>query len=96
MQASSSEEEEDDEEEEDVSWVSWYCGLKGNEFFCEVEEDYINVRAGRVCVMDWGERGLVMERDGEITRSCLTRASSPFPSESTNLPPHQHNRTTST
>lgn len=28
--------------EEDVaSWISWFCSLKGNEFFCEIEEDYI-------------------------------------------------------
>lgn len=24
-----------------VSWVGWFCSLKGNEFFCEVDEDYI-------------------------------------------------------
>lgn len=23
------------------SWVSWFCSIKGNEFFCEVDEDYI-------------------------------------------------------
>ena len=29
--------------DEDVaSWVSWFCSLKGNEFFCEVEEDFIS------------------------------------------------------
>ena len=22
-------------------WISWFCGLKGNEMFCEIEEDYI-------------------------------------------------------
>jgi len=28
-------------EEEDMTWIQWFCSLKGNEFFCEVEEDYI-------------------------------------------------------
>jgi casein kinase II subunit beta len=23
------------------SWVGWFCSIKGNEFFCEVDEDYI-------------------------------------------------------
>uniref|UniRef100_A0A1D1YEH9 Casein kinase II subunit beta n=1 Tax=Anthurium amnicola TaxID=1678845 RepID=A0A1D1YEH9_9ARAE len=28
-------------EGDDSSWISWFCGLKGNELLCEVDEDYI-------------------------------------------------------
>ncbi|XP_050386149.1 casein kinase II subunit beta-2-like [Argentina anserina] len=29
------------DDEEDSTWISWFCNQKGNEFFCEVDEDYI-------------------------------------------------------
>jgi len=27
--------------DDDVSWISWFCSLKGNEFYVEVEDNYI-------------------------------------------------------
>jgi len=28
-------------DEEEVNWINWFVSLKGNEYFCEIEEDYI-------------------------------------------------------
>lgn len=33
--------DETDDEEEFSGWIPWFCGLKGHEFFAEVEEEYI-------------------------------------------------------
>lgn len=30
----------DYQSEEDFAWISWFCSLKGNEFFCEVDDNY--------------------------------------------------------
>lgn len=31
----------DEDDDEDVSWVSWFCNQKGNEFFCQVDYGYL-------------------------------------------------------
>jgi len=51
VESDSEEEEEDDDsdddddddegQEEDTTWMSWFCSLKGNDFFCRVSDDFV-------------------------------------------------------
>lgn len=36
-----SDESTEDSTEEDCSWISWFTSLRGNNFFCVIDEDYI-------------------------------------------------------
>ncbi|KAF4696062.1 casein kinase 2 regulatory subunit [Perkinsus olseni] len=33
--------DDSEEEEEDITWIEWFCNAKGNEYFIQVDEDYI-------------------------------------------------------
>jgi len=41
MALSNSETSSDFQSDDDYAWISWFCALKGNEFFCEVDDHYV-------------------------------------------------------
>ena len=76
----SSESEFEEEEEEEYKWIPWFCQLKGNEFFLQVEtefiEDSFNLTGINAMVPYYYNNALEMILDSESTGA--TRAAGGF------------------
>lgn len=62
---------------EECTWVTWFCCLRGNEFFCEVDEDYISDDfnlTGLSSTVPYYEYALDMILDVEFSSGELTEA----------------------
>ncbi len=83
------------ESDEDFGWVSYFLTLKGNEFFCQVDEDYITDNfnltglANQVPYYEYA-LDLITDVDNEGKNACLpiqrTQAFFPPPTYSFAVP----------
>lgn len=48
---------------EEVSWISWFCGLRGNEFFCEVTYLFFSLKFNEIWTYNDREFFLQVDED---------------------------------
>jgi casein kinase II subunit beta len=60
---------------DDTTWIQWFCGLRGNEFFCEVDEAFIADEfnlAGLSSQVPYYDYALSMMLDADSNQDVLT------------------------